>query len=356
MLREFAMTDNTTHTILVTGGTGAFGEFLVARLREHGNSKIILLVRAPNNEQARKRVEQAVGNSPNIEVIAADLEKKLLGLTKTDYTALQKHVTHVLHAAASTRFTHPLEEARERNVETTKRILEFAMGCTSLNRLGYVSTALVAGKRVGLVREDEFEHDRGFINTYEQSKYEAEAIVRDQKNDMPLVILRPPLVISKPRPEYQGPVNLLSHSLNLLKKDYLPLLPGTRDSVFDIVDGVATANATVDLLLKKHLEFDTYHLSNGSRALNAGQILDMLEEHLGRKISVKFCGDMGTFKKKLWWATLWRPWLRLVYKKTASYLPELAYPKTFDNTRLLKELNMQTFGPAPDVVFRSILE
>ena len=343
--------------ILITGVTGAFGEYLIESFLRHEDVHLTLLVRGKSQEEAIARMGTYSTNK-RIEIFCADLSRPNFDLNPERYKDLQFRVTDVVHAAASTRFTHPLEEARKRNVDTTRMILEFVSGCTQLKRFGYVSSALVAGKRTGLILEDDFEHSQGFINSYEQSKYEAESLVRKamRENTIPTVIFRPPLVISKPRSDYQGPVNLLSHSLNLLKKDRLPLLPGTKESVFDIVDGTATADAIAVLMLKETLRYTTYHLSNGARALTAGNMLRMLEEYLGRKIKTKFCGDMSTFKRKLLWEVIRRPWLRIVYKKTESYLPELAYPKTFDNKHLLEELNNDHFGPPPENVFRTILE
>lgn len=348
---------NKQKTILITGGTGALGEYVIRHFLKQDNVNLILLIRAKSDTLARERLQKTLGFSisDDVEVFAADLEKDNLGLSEHDYTSIAQKVTHILHAAASTRFNLPIEDARERNVETTKKMLIFAESCPQLERFGYVSSALVAGKRSGTVLEDEFEHNEGFINTYEESKYEAEKIVRSYTNQLPIVIFRPPLVVSKPHADYKGPVNLLSHSLALIKKGFLPIVPGTKDSVFDVVDGTATAQAILDLFLKEKLQYLTYHISNGTQAITSGKMLELLEEYLGQRVPITFGGDMKTFRRKLLWILIRKPWLYPVYKKTASYLPEVAYPKTFDNTHLFEELNITHFGPPPEDVFRSIL-
>lgn len=345
-----------TTNVLITGATGAFGKYLLKYFLQKKDLRLFLLVRAGSDIAAQKRVEEHTKIDWRIEVYAADLAKENLGLQKDRYEYLVQNTTHILHAAASTRFNQALEHARKCNVETTNHMLMFAKKCIRLKRFGHLSSALVAGKRLGLILENEFEHDQGFINTYEQSKYEAESFVRIAASKIPTVIFRPPLVISKPHESYQGPVNLLSHSLRLIKQGNLPLLPGTEQSVFDIVDSDATAKAIVDLLLKTKLGYLTYHLSNGERAITAGKMLELLEKHLGTRLNIHFCGSMESFRKKLFWAILFRPWLRIVYKKTESYLPEIAYPKTFDNKNLLEELDVSHFDPPPEDVFRTILE
>jgi thioester reductase-like protein len=340
--------------VLVTGATGAFGSYVISQFVGK-DVQLILLVRAESDQKARERVQKESTISSDTEVYRADLSINGLGLDQTKYVDLCAKVTHILHAAADTRFTLPIEDARARNVATTERMLDLATKCTKLTRFLYLSSALVAGKRSGAIFEDEFEHEAGFINTYEQSKYEAEELVRKHLTRLPILILRPPLVISKPPKNYQGPVNLLSHSLNLIQKGFLPLLPGTPESVFDMVDGTFTARVTVTLLLKDLLRYHTYHIANGSDAITAGKILEIVEAHLQRKLPVRFCGDMRAFKQALWWRSLLRPWMRVVYKRTASYLPELAYPKTFDNRHLKEELGIEHLTPTPEEVFRSIL-
>ena len=43
-----------------------------------------------------------------------------------------------------------------------------------LRRYNYISTCYVAGKRTGEIFETELEHDAGFRNYYEETKYLAE--------------------------------------------------------------------------------------------------------------------------------------------------------------------------------------
>lgn len=344
-----------TATVLLTGATGAFGSYLISYILARPHVRLVLLVRGKSDEAARERVVAHTALPDSVEVYAADLTHQHLGLSDERYTDLTSRVTHILHAAANTKFTLPLNEARLHNVVTTEKTLRFALDCTHLVRFAYVSSALVAGRRTGLILEDEFEHNEGFNNTYQQSKYEAEVLVRNELHRLPTVIIRPPLIISKPHATYVGPVNLLSHMIGLIKKRYLPLAPGSRDSTFDMVDGEVTARLTVELALKPTLSHTTYHISNGTRALTVGMILDMLEAHLGWKVPIEFCGDMQAFRWRVFWKSLLRPQLRIVYAKISSYIPEPAYPKIFDNAHLLEELRLTKLEPEAADVFRTVL-
>ena len=65
----------------------------------------------------------------------------------------------------------------------------------NLRRYNYVSTCYVAGKRKGEIRENELEHDAGFRNFYEETKYLAEIEVERLKSEFPVTIFRPSVVV-----------------------------------------------------------------------------------------------------------------------------------------------------------------
>ena len=72
------------------------------------------------------------------------------------------------------------------NVEGTRKMLDFAAAMPSLSSFAYVGTAYVAGEREGLMREDELAVGQRFRNTYEQTKAEAEALVRSRMGSLPV--------------------------------------------------------------------------------------------------------------------------------------------------------------------------
>src|SRR3989344_9303025 len=156
--------------VLVTGGTGSFGKLMVEKLDDRKIKFILISRKGP---------------------VKADLGLKYFGWKKDEYDTLAKSVTHILHAAATTRFTHSLDEARKMNVEMTRNILELGRKCPNLRGFGHVSTAFVAGKRVGRILESELEHECGFVNTYEQSKYETEIMLNEYARELPVTIFRP---------------------------------------------------------------------------------------------------------------------------------------------------------------------
>ena len=340
--------------IVVTGATGAFGEDLIESLLAQSKAHLVLLVRGASIEEAQARLEK-YRNESRVEILRADLSEKNMALSELEYSELAQRTTHILHAADSSRFNQPIEEARKSNVETTQHILNFALSCSYLERFGYVSTALVAGKRSGIILENEFEHGAGFLNTYQQSKYEAEALVRTYNKKLPIVIFRPPLLISPFNKESKGPTNLLTLSIFLARKGFLPILPGSKLSYFDIMDGEVVARTIASLLLKPKLTYTTYHITSGDNTLKVGDIISIIENYAGEKFSFEFTGSESKFIETVDKAKRWNPALQVIYNKTASFLPELAYPKQYNNEHTLKELNISNLSHNAEKKLSSIL-
>lgn len=342
--------------IIITGGTGAFGRLIVEKLLKT-QVDLTLLIRAGSQKEAESRAHNTFNNlktESKISVFNCDLTSNNLGLMRNQYLRLIDETTHILHAAASTRFTLPLEEARRNNVVTTNNMLFFAKSCKRLERFGFVSTAYVAGKRSGIIKENEFKHDQGFLNTYEQSKYEAEELVRKEKGKPPLVIFRPSLTITPFRKSGRNPINALTLGLFLVHKGLLPILPGDKDNKLDIIKAEVASQTIARLFLKNKLLHVTYHITSANNAPKIEDLALFIEERTGKKLSIRFCGNVEQFNRELKKITRFRPDLAIIYQKIHSFLPELAFPKHFDNHNLLEELTLNSFSKQPITALQAI--
>lgn len=328
--------------IILTGGTGALGKTLIKQLIDEDPSmQLVLFIRAKSQDNALSRYRElgfTESYAQKIMVIQCDLSKPDLGLDPKKSKDLYETTTHILHSAASTRFTLPLPEARRNNVETTNRMLAFAKRCHKLKRFMHVSTAFVAGNRTGTIYENELEHKKGFLNTYEQSKYEAEILVNKSRS-LPITIVRPSLVLTTRQPELTGPQNALALGISLASRGFLPILPGKPDNKLDIIDGEYASRAITKILLKNCLQHNCYHITNADESPSIGQIIKLIEKLKGRHLPLRFAGDLKSFHSILEDVTKFRPDRKLVYKKVSSFLPELASPKLFVNHHLLDELD-----------------
>ncbi|MFQ5458477.1 MAG: SDR family oxidoreductase, partial [Myxococcota bacterium] len=90
-----------------------------------------------------------------VTALRGDLTEERLGLSPSAFETLAGEVTHIIHAAATTRFDLPLAEAKAINLEGTRRVLALAKRAADarLERYVHVSTAYVSGDRNGRIFE-----------------------------------------------------------------------------------------------------------------------------------------------------------------------------------------------------------
>lgn len=328
-------------TIILTGGSGTLGKYLLEELVKK-DLKIILLVRSKSVNKIIARIKALTkGDSRNIKkfgILEADLSLNNFGLLNKELIWLVNHTWYILHAAASTRLNLPLDEARRNNVETTKNIIEFAGKCHKLKRFGFISTAFVAGKRTGLILESELKRT-AFINSYGQSKFEAELLVRENQKAFSLNIFRPSVILT-PKTN-SSIINVLTLGLFLTRKGFLPILPGDGNYLLDLVTGEYVAEAIIKMLFNDYSDL-TYHITSFKNSPSIKELISLLE--IKKSLNIRFCGDEKSFSTELKKITKLRPDLKLIYKKVESFLIELAYPKLFDNTNLLRNQKSLTSG------------
>ena len=117
----------------------------------------------------------------------------------------------------------------------------------NLRSLAYVGTAYVAGERNDLIREDELAIGQSYRNTYEQTKAEAEALVRSRLGSLPGVILRPSIIVGDSQTGVTSSFKMMYWPLKIYARGLWRTVPGYPDAVLDIVpvDFVASAVARV---------------------------------------------------------------------------------------------------------------
>ncbi len=283
-------------TILLTGATGFVGMELLARYLERGDRDIVALVRAPTDEAARERMEavlvnlfgarRARGYAGRVRAVAGELTASRMGLSARRYSELAEKVTAIVHSAASVSFAEPLEDARAINREGTRRLLEFAGHARregGLDRYAHISTAYVAGTHRGHFCERDLDVRQQFRNSYEQSKFEAEQLVRNQA-EVPFTILRPSIVVGDRRSGWTAAFNVLYWPLRAFSRGLFTEVPGVTSAPVDVVSIDYVADAAHELCESPGGIGETYHLTAGANASTIGEIAHAASRYFKRPL------------------------------------------------------------------------
>jgi thioester reductase-like protein len=276
--------------VFLTGATGFLGMEVLARLLEAGDRKVVALVRASDDAAAEDRLYGVLNTlwrdpSPyreNVRAVAGDVTSPGLGLAQAQRTALAEEVGAVLHCAASISFDLPLDDARAINVEGTREVIGFARECKALGRLErfvHVSTAYVSGKYEGTFRERQLDAKQAFRNTYEQTKWEAEHVVRDA-SDLSPAIARPSIVMGESGTGWTPAFNVLYWPLRAFSRGLFDEIPSLPSAHVDIVPVDYVADALV-LLLDNHEE-GVFNLVSGRDAPLASEVVELACDRFDR--------------------------------------------------------------------------
>ncbi len=276
-----------TGPLLLTGATGFVGMEVLARVLERTDRDVVALVRAADDAAAQARVDEllrtlvAPASRPRrgrVRALAADLEAPGLGLSPVARERIAGSISAVVHCAASISFTLPLEEARRINVDGTREVVRLALQARErggLDRFVHVSTAYVAGDRIGRVREQDGDVGQGFRNTYERTKLEAEAVVR--ASGLPAAIVRPSIIVGDSATGWTQAFNVIYWPLQAFARGLFPTVPADPRARVDIVPVDVVADALLSLL-QGPVRGGAFHVVAGDRAPTNAQLATMAAE------------------------------------------------------------------------------
>lgn len=325
-------------SVLLTGATGFVGMEVLARYLERSDRDVVCLVRAADDAAAGERLDGVLHNlfgrgadrySGRVRALAGELSEPGLGLSLTARERLAENVTTIVHSAASVSFAMPLEEARTVNVEGTRRMLEFAALARArgagLTRYAQISTAYVAGTHEGHFSEIDLDVGQDFRNSYEQSKFEAERLVREQGEDLPWMILRPSIVVGDSRSGWTAAFNVLYWPLRAFSSGLLKALPSTEESPLDVVSVDYVADAIHALCESCGASGETFHLTAGADASTIGELAALASRYFSREpppvvSPEEFAAGAGGVSKA-------------ALESSRVYFPYFAIRTVFDNAR-----------------------
>lgn len=324
-------------TILVTGGTGTLGSVLAHRFAGLPDATVIVLARGAASADRGPL-------PPGVRFLTGDLRAgHTLGIAAADHATLRATVTDIVHCAADTVFNRPLPEARATNVDGTRAMLDFAAECDKLQRVACFSTVYVAGRSTGCFGEADTGGQDGFVNTYEQSKAEMEAVVRDAMPSLPIALYRLSTIIGDSRSGAVTGFNAVHHALRLLYQGLAPMVPGQASALVDLIPVDFAADASYHLFEHAFTAGATYHLcAGGAGSATLGALLDAtvaaFERHrpAWRKRSIARPALVNLETYELFVRTVEEAGNDVLLQATRAvqaFAYQLAYPKVFDARR-----------------------
>jgi long-chain acyl-CoA synthetase len=282
--------------VLLTGGTGFLGTEVLTRLLAREGLEIVVLVPARTDADAIHAATRAWWHRPElrsalgarIHGVAGDVGEPQLGLDDATYADLSRHVTHIVHAAADLRLDASVEDLRRTNVDGVANALTFARSAHGLARFLHVSSAYVAGRRRGVVREDDLTDEFGFESAYEQTKFEGERLVRRAASELPVAIVRPAMIVGDSMTGDIKTFNTFYAPLRLLLSGKRRIVPARRGLRVNIVPVDHVSVAIVRLLFDPGAEGLTFHLTTPTEQLpTAGEVVAFTRRWARENLGVK---------------------------------------------------------------------
>jgi thioester reductase-like protein len=187
---EFSPEPQPRARVLLTGGTGFLGSYLLRELLERTDYDVACLVRADNQMAGLERlraaaIERGLWNEKHadrVRVVLGDVAEERFGLSEPEYLSLADQIAAVYHAAAQVNFLFPYEALREVNVLGVDRALRFSCDVRAKPIHYMSSTALFEAPEcveLGSVREDsQLPAQLSLPTGYQRSKWVAETLVR----------------------------------------------------------------------------------------------------------------------------------------------------------------------------------
>jgi nucleoside-diphosphate-sugar epimerase len=316
-----------SHTYFFTGFPGFIASRMIKKLLQRDqHAHFELLVHPSQWEKAHKEVEWLVrshfGQSKQFTILKGDITKDNLCLSDQEMQGLLHKITHVFHLAAIYDLAVPRDIAYEVNVVGTNNVNRWVQQLTHLQRYVYFSTAYVSGDRTGPILETELNRSQKFKNFYEETKFQAEMLVQEIRDHVPVTIIRPGIVMGDSQTgetaKFDGPYFVMRF-LDRFRKFPIPFV-GRGEALINLVPIDYIVEATTYLALHEVGANKVYHLTDPQPFSSTKAYERICLELLGKKPTWML---PQAWVLSLLTITAFRRWVR-VEKETLAYFSCLA--------------------------------
>src|SRR5580704_14313575 len=281
--------------VLLTGGTGFIGPFLVKSLLEQTQAKIHVLVRSSDEDQGKQRLRAAMesmGPCPaelmqmfetRVSPVCGDLGQRELGLTQGAWDFLANEIDTVFHNGATVNYLLNYDRMRDANVRGTNEVLRLAFEGRPKS-FNYVSTTFVFGWAVNKVLyETDLNENMELLDFgYSQSKWVSEQVVMDAcRRGLTTRIFRPALV----SPSITGGGNNFDIAVRLVAFMVNHGIGVDAMNQVSFVPADITANNIVAISTTPGTENKTYHVVRDDYA-NMLDITGLITKATGRQFEI----------------------------------------------------------------------
>jgi thioester reductase-like protein len=285
----------TKTNILLTGGTGFFGPFILKSLLEYTTENIYILVRAKNTEHGKERLKKAFAEMGKVSAaitdafearvipVCGDLGKPQLGLDDKTWDFLTQHITTIYNNGAIVNYLYNYDKMRDVNVEGTNEIVKFALAGKP-KIFNHISTTFIFGWAVkDVLLESDINNDLDLLDFgYSQTKWVSEQIIRDaMKKGLKGRIFRPALIT----PSVDGGGNNFDISIRLVAFMVNHRIGVGAQNQVSFTPADVAANNIVAISQSPDSMDKTFHVTRDHYA-NMGDITDLISELTGIEFKI----------------------------------------------------------------------
>lgn len=314
--------------VLITGFPAQAARLMVLHVLESDpTAEVVLLTPEAAADDAARRVA-AHAPAHRVRVMVGDVAAMDLGLSTDEYRALAAEVTTILHLAGSYNLGVDAVTAHRQNVVATREVVDLAALAPRLGRLVYGSTVRVAGRRTGLVLEDELDVGQQFHDPHEATRAAAEGLVRDAMRRLPATVVRPGVLVGDSRTgeidRFDGPYFFMIPFTTNAWPVALPL-PSQGSASFHVTPVDVFVRATYHLARSPRAAGRTVHLVEPD-PLTVRHALELVAERAGTR------PPRGFFPARLARALLRAPGLAKLTRAPVAALDLFSASVVFDQT------------------------